>query len=277
MQVSKYEALGNDYLVLENGVERPAPALVRRLCRPHSGPGADGVLWPTAAAAGASGVRILNPDGSGAEVSGSGVRIFARVLVDRGLADTGRSLIIDTGGRRVSARVAADRRSVAVAMGAATFASADIPLAGASRTIAAVTVDLADMQIEVWPVGLGNPHCVVFDRPVTRDEACALGPRLENHTLFPARTNVQLVEVIDRSTLRIEIWERGAGYTLASGSSACAAAAVAARRDLIDRSVAVHMPGGALHVRLDASGLHQEGPVRHVYDAILSQEWLADR
>jgi diaminopimelate epimerase len=117
-------------------------------------------------------------------------------------------------------------------------------------------------------VSVGNPHCVVFGEPATKARCLELGPHLEHHPAFPERTNVQLFEVIDRTRVRVEIWERGAGYTLASGTSASAVAAACMRAGLVEDKVTVQMPGGDLHVRRDSSGdLVQSGPARRVYRA----------
>jgi diaminopimelate epimerase len=123
-------------------------------------------------------------------------------------------------------------------------------------------------RVEAMLVSVGNPHCVVFDQPVTKERCVELGPLLENHAAFPERTNVQLFEVVDRARARVEVWERGAGYTLASGTSASAVAAACMRADLVDDRVTIQMPGGDLEIRRDSSGnLIQSGPARRVYRA----------
>jgi diaminopimelate epimerase len=125
-------------------------------------------------------------------------------------------------------------------------------------------------------VSVGNPHCVVFDQPVTRERCLELGPHVERHPAFPERTNVQLCEVVNRGRVRAEIWERGAGYTLASGTSASAVAAACMRRGLIDDRVTIEMPGGNLEVRRESNGnLYQTGPARRVYRATVDLGDLA--
>src|SRR5207247_4320141 len=129
-------------------------------------------------------------------------------------------------------------------------------------------------RIEAMLVSVGNPHCVVFGEPVTKERCLELGPQIENHPAFPERTNVQLFEVVDRARARVEIWERGAGYTLASGTSASAVAAACMRAGLVDDRVVIQMPGGALEVPRTTSGnLIQSGPTRRVSRAQLD---LAD-
>jgi diaminopimelate epimerase len=151
-------------------------------------------------------------------------------------------------------------------MGAVSFASTAIPVAGPPREVLREHLDVDGTAVEFSAATVGNPHCVVLRDRVSPDEARALGPRLEHHPLFPRRTNVQLVQVLGRDALRIEIWERGAGYTLASGSSACAAAAVTHRLALVDPKVQVHMPGGTLDIEIDQSWqISQRGPATRVF------------
>jgi len=133
-----------------------------------------------------------------------------------------------------------------------------------------VHLDTPAGRIEAMLVSVGNPHCVVFGEPVTRERCLDLGPYVERHEAFPERTNMQLFEVVDRTHVRVEIWERGAGYTLASGTSASAVAAACMRAGLVDDDVTVRMPGGDLSVRRDESGhLVQSGPARRVYRALV--------
>lgn len=293
----KYHGLGNDYVVLAGGAlgEPPDPAAVRRICDRHRGLGADGVLLeegpvgdaPEAEAdadaeAGAAGrkpragVRIFNPDGSEAEKSGNGLRIFARYLRDRGRADGAGWFKVATRGGEVECSVAADGRRVAVEMGHASFDAAAIPVLGAGGgEVLGRTLEAGGEEIEFSAVTVGNPHCVVVRGEARAEEACSLGPLLERHPAFPNRTNVQFVEVRGPHRIRIEIWERGAGYTLASGTSGCAAAAVCCRRGLVRSPVTVEMPGGELSVvvREDRS-LRMEGPVAAVARGVLSPECL---
>jgi diaminopimelate epimerase len=252
----KYQALGNDYLVVEEPESASiAPGLVRRLCDRHFGVGADGVLVPGAAADGADfSLAIWNPDGSSAEKSGNGLRIFARWLFDRGRVGS-EPFTVATRGGRVRCRVHEGGARIAVEMGRAVFAGPD------------ETLGLADGPVRATVLSLGNPHAVLLLDEVSPALARRLGPQLETHPRFPARTNVQLAQVLDRRTLRLEIWERGAGYTLASGSSACAAAAAAVRAGRCDGDVTVEMPGGSLAVRVGADDeITMEGPAERVFE-----------
>jgi diaminopimelate epimerase len=264
MRFAKYQALGNDYLVIEPEPEvAPPPALVRRLCDRHFGVGADGVLLRAPAPPGADfALRVWNPDGSEAEKSGNGLRIFARWLFDRALVGDAFFTVATRGGL-VRCQVREEGASVFVEMGRARFGAVDETLA------------LPDGPIRFTEVNLGNPHCVVRTDAPSRALAERLGPQLESHPRFPGRTNVQLVRPLGRDRLRIEIWERGAGYTLASGTSACAAAAAAVRWGACDAGVTVEMPGGALAVGVARDyALTQLGPAQKVFEGEPAPGWL---
>jgi diaminopimelate epimerase len=267
----KYEALGNDYLVIEHAAwgERIDPARARLVCDRHRGVGSDGILLVEAAAAPPR-VRIVNPDGSEAEKSGNGLRIVARYLWDGRLVGTD-PFEVKTPGGTVVCRVHPGGDVVSVDMGRVSFHATDIPVSGAAREVLRERLAVDGVELEFSAATVGNPHCVLVRDRVSEAEARRLGPRLEAHPLFPQRTNVQFVQVVDRATLRIEIWERGAGYTLASGSSSCAAAAVVHRLGLVDAGVTVQMPGGALAVEIGSDWhVRQTGPVALVFRGI----WL---
>lgn len=246
MLFAKYHALGNDYLVLDPRLnpavtELPTAAQISRICHRHFGLGSDGILWgPVPTAKARFGLRILNPDGTEAEKSGNGLRIFARHLHDQGLLPAGSSATVWTLGGVITCSVGTDpAKTVTVDMGIVTF-----PDGPAGRRL-----EVKGRLYTVHAADIGNPHCVVPLPVISAAVAKETGSVLETHPHFlPAKTNVQFLRVIDRSTIALEIWERGAGYTLASGSSASASVAVARRLGLCDRNVTVRMPGGVLAV-----------------------------
>lgn len=268
VELVKYQALGNDYLVLD----LPGPlddlvALLPLLCDRHLGLGSDGLLAfdPKAMT-----VRIFNPDRSEAQKSGNGLRIAAtHAVLEHGAGD---AFALRTGDRINPVHVL-DRDGARIVteldIGPPSFRAADLP-ANFDGEPDRVELDTPAGRVEAVLVSVGNPHCVVFGQPVTRERCLELGPHLERHPAFPERTNVQLCEVIDRERVRAEIWERGAGYTLASGTSASAVAAACIRRGLVDDDVLVIMPGGPLAVRREPNGnLVQVGPARRVYRAVI--------
>ena len=262
----KYHALGNDYFVLDPVAgELPDAAGIEAVCHRNYGLGSDGILYgPLPSEKADFRLRILNPDGSEAEKSGNGLRIFCRFLHDRGEVGN-ESFTIETLGGVVSARVDDPADEIEVEMGKVSFSSEVIPVEGSAREVLQETLDAGGEPVEFSAATIGNPHCVVLREKVSEEEARRLGPLLENHSLFPNRTNVQFLEVIDRNNIRLEIWERGAGYTLASGSSSSAAASVARKLGLIDSEVTVHMPGGRLGLFIDDQfSVRMTGPVRRI-------------
>ena len=276
---SKYHGLGNDYLVIDDqagdlGLAAPA---VQRICNRTFGIGSDGILLRGRdAGPGVFAVRIFNPDGSEAEKSGNGLRIFARYLFDRGDVG-GESFSVRTAGGIVACEVLERGAAVRVEMGRLSFDSRKIPVAGPPRDVLLETFEIAGRSLEYSAVTIGNPHCVVFLDAIDGDEILELGPLIECEPRFPNRTNVQLAKVVDRGTLRIEIWERGAGHTLASGSSSCAAAGVAHRLGYCDGSIDVEMRGGTLAVEIDSKyAVVQRGPVVHVAEGVCLFEALRD-
>jgi len=282
---AKGHGLGNDYIVMSRQ-DLPfdlSEASIVRICDRNWGIGSDGILMATATTRADFGLRIFNPDGSEAEKSGNGLRIFAKWLRDHGHAKQDR-FTVDTKGGVVECqcRVRGGRvEFVIVEMGRATFRAPEIPMNGPDRDVVAVPLQLADgTTVSATAVSVGNPHCVVFVDHLDSDACRRVGPLIERHPAFPQRTNVQFAKVADKKTLDILIWERGAGYTLASGSSSCGAASAAVKNGLCEHGrVTVRMPGGDLviDVRPDWS-LKLEGPVEEVYTGVLNdafaEAWL---
>jgi diaminopimelate epimerase len=254
-------------------------AAVRRLCDRHRGIGSDGVLALAPTDRADAGLRILNPDGSEAEKSGNGLRIFARWLVEERRV-AGDSFTVETPGGVVRCRLRRSRGRIAditVDMGTATFRSADIPCAGTPRDVVGEDVEVEGRAVRITAVGIGNPHCVVFREHPTRADLLQLGPALERHPLFPRRTNVQLAHVEGHDRVRVRVWERGAGETLASGSSACAVAAACVRLGYTGRTVTVVMDGGDLAIDVgDGWDLRMTGPAVLIYRGVLATSFTAE-
>jgi diaminopimelate epimerase len=266
---TKGHGLGNDYLVIaEADVDFPlAPASVRWICHRNWGVGSDGILLRTASAVADVGLRIFNPDGSEAEKSGNGLRIFAKYMWERGGLRKSPMRIETKGGvAEAVCHLSGDRvTEVTVELGHATFRAPEIPMNGPDREVVGVPLQVGERTFTVTCVSVGNPHCVVFTDRLDEAEVRAWGPRIETHPSFPNRINVQFARVLDRGRVEIRIWERGAGYTLASGSSSSAVAAAAVRNGLADGRLALLMPGGELgiEVRPDYS-IRLRGPVAEV-------------
>lgn len=275
MKFVKYHGLGNDYLVI--GPADVAGNLdrcqVKRICHRNYGVGADGILLgPLESDTSDFRLRILNPDGSEAEKSGNGLRIFSRYLYDQGVVHED-PFSIETLGGTVICRVHNGGKSVTVEMGKVCFLSTLIPVAGEKREVLREHIEVAGTAFEYCAATVGNPHCVILNENISPELARQYGPLIEIDSRFPHRTNVQFLEIINRENIRIEIWERGAGYTLASGSSSTAAAAVAYKLGFCGPSITVHMPGGELAIALSKDfAATMTGPVVRTCEGVLDKE-----
>lgn len=274
MKYSKYHALGNDYLVIapEDLEIELTKENIERICHRNFGVGSDGILLgPNPSQDSDFGLRIFNPDGSEAEKSGNGLRIFSRYLWDRQLVK--EEFSINTLGGKVKARVASNGKSVQVEMGHVSFKSEKIPVTGEPREVLQESITVGNQTFTFCAATIGNPHCVIPLPKVAPDIAMKYGSLIEVHPKFPNRTNVQFMQVIDRENIQIEIWERGAGYTLASGSSSSAAAAVAHKLGLCNSSITVHMPGGQIFIQItDDFMVTMTGAVTKVAEGKISLE-----
>lgn len=265
----KYHGLGNDYLVIDPNVYDVdlTPDSIRLICDRNFGIGSDGILYGPIKSTDNLSVRIFNPDGSEAEKSGNGLRIFAKYLYENKYIDRG-NFIIETAGGIVKAFIEDDKANlIKINMGKMTFISTEIPVRGAEREVVDEELRINGINYKVTCLSVGNPHCVIPMAEVTEQKAKELGPDVENHDMFPNRINMQLLKVIDRTNIEIRIWERGAGYTLASGSSSCAAAGAAYKLGLVDNKINVKMPGGTLLVEIcDNNELYLTGEVAGVFE-----------
>ncbi|ACB77154.1 diaminopimelate epimerase [Opitutus terrae] len=283
MRYHKYHALGNDYIVLDPRdfpSWQPAPTIdqIRVVCHRNFGVGSDGILWgPLPSKQSEFGLRIFNPDGSEAEKSGNGLRIFSRFLWDQKLVRA-PAFTVETPGGNVESVIKENGRLITVAMGRVSFDSAKIPvnLAGAAREVINEKLTVLDREFTYCAATIGNPHCVIPLAEISPEIAHRYGPAIETHPNFPRKTNVQFLRVRDRQNIQLEIWERGAGYTLASGSSSSAAAAVAHRLGLVDRNVTVHMPGGTIGIEIGGDfSIMMTGTVNKVAEGTMHPELFA--
>jgi diaminopimelate epimerase len=280
MRFHKYHGLGNDYLVIDpKDLDHDLTAAeIRLICHRNYGVGSDGILvGPIVTAAADCQLRIFNPDGSEAEKSGNGLRIFSRYLFDKGLVGTQPFTILTLGGT-VRSQVCSETKLIRVQMGQVTFDAAKIPVAGDPREVIGEHIRIGGREFTFSAASIGNPHCVVVLDEISEVLARTYGPLIETDPRFPNRTNVQFLKVIDQRNIQIEIWERGAGYTLASGSSSSAAAAVAHKLGLCGREITVHMPGGTLEIAIgDGFAIDMIGPVTAVYAGNILEEAFSVR
>jgi diaminopimelate epimerase len=278
LRLTKMHATGNDFLVLlaldeEAGLDARA---VARLCDRHRGIGADGLLTVGPGLDGADcSMTLVNADGGTAEMSGNGIRCVAWAAERAGLARNGELAVDTAAGRRVVQLERTGREVVAadVDMGPVTFDPARIPVAVDDPFELEAVV--GDTFYRGDAAGMGNPHFVLFvDDPATAP-VTEHGPLIEHDARFPHRTNVEFIAVTHADRLSMRVWERGAGETLSCGTGACAAAAVAHRRELVGAEVAVDVPGGTLRVSLGDT-VRLGGPVVHVFDVDVRGEILGD-
>lgn len=281
MNFFKYHALGNDYIVIDPKSFTPEldNESIRLICHRNFGVGSDGILYgPLPSERAPFRLRIFNPDGSEAEKSGNGLRIFCRYLFDKKFVQENEEFLIDTLGGVVHATVFDEGRTIRVDMGRVSFWSNEIPMTGPRREVLREDLVVRDRTFNICAATVGNPHCVIALAEISDELAKTYGPHIETHASFPRRTNVQFLQVLDRKNIRLEIWERGAGYTLASGSSSSASAAVARKLGLVDSSVTVHMPGGVLSIEIaEDFAIRMTGPVTKVAEGNISPEMFTTK
>lgn len=278
----KMHGLGNEYIVLdsENINFQLTQQAIRRICNIHFGIGSDGIVMKVPTSKADFGFRVYNPDGSEAEKSGNGLRIFCKYLYDYGFASK-RQFSVETLTDIVYADIIEEEKGKAmlirVEMGKAKFNSREIPVDSEKSEFIAQKIMAGDREYEVNCVSVGNPHCVVIKDELDEKEIRKYGPLLENHPIFPNRINVQFAKALSEKDAQILIWERGAGFTLASGSSSCAASAVLVKRGLVSGDLTMHMIGGDLKIAIDEDwNIRMTGEVREIVRGILGNELLED-
>jgi len=251
--IKKYHGLGNDYLVIDPNINEVElkDCHIRKLCKRNFGIGADGVLYGPIEKDGRIHVRCFNPDASEATNTGTGIRIFAKYLKDEGYAKENRVTFYTASGKAEVEFLNEDATMVRARIGKADFHASAIPVVGKEREVINEAMYFGGKQYEVTCLSVGNPHCALLANEVNYKKVMELGPIVESAEYFPDRINFMLLHVVDKNHVEIEVYERGAGYTLASGTSACAAAAVTTRLGLTERKVEVSQPGGTLTVELN--------------------------
>lgn len=283
-QFFKGHGLGNDYIALDPKELsfRLTRRTIKLLCDRHWGIGSDGILALAPSKKADFGLRIYNPDGSEAEKSGNGLRIFGCYLFATGQTSS-KDFTVETKGGMVRIQLEVDKQKqvtgATVDMGRASFQPLSLPCSLKVPELIQQPVKAAGRSLRFTGVSVGNPHCVVFKEkgePWIQEDLLSIGPELENHIIFPNRTNVQLAVPTGPRSISILIWERGAGETQASGSSACAAASAGVRLGLIKSPVTVKAPGGTLHITVDSKFmLTMKGPVMEVYRGDISTPFLS--
>lgn len=275
MHFTKMQGIGNDYVYVNCFEEtvRDPEALAVRISRPHFGVGSDGLVLIEPSDVADFGMRIFNSDGSESEMCGNATRCIGKYVYERGLTDkTELTLMTRAGLKQLQLRARGGKvHSVRVDMGSPELDPRRVPVDLPGEIVLGHRLDVGGMMYAIHCVSMGNPHCVIFVRDPDDVDLPMVGPLIENHRIFPNRTNVEFVAVRDRQHLRMRVWERGAGETLACGTGACAALVASVLTGKADREAEVRLNGGVLQIAWSPEDNHvyKEGPAEFVFDG----EW----
>jgi diaminopimelate epimerase len=277
IEFTKYHGLGNDFILIDN---RHSSELVItaeqavEMCDRHFGIGADGVIFALPAQNGTDyTMRIFNSDGSEPEMCGNGIRCLAKFIADLEGSDAKTEYRIHTGAGVIITELRSDGQ-VKVDMGVPRLLAAEIltTLAAPDAKVIDVPIEVADKSWSVTCVSMGNPHCITFVEDVSAIALETVGPQFEHHQAFPQRTNTEFIQVIRRDYVKMRVWERGAGVTLACGTGACAAVVAGVLTGKCDRATSVELPGGVLEIEwAEVSGrIYMTGPAQEVFTGLIS-------
>jgi len=273
IEFTKYHGLGNDFILIDNRhspVPILTPAAAIEMCDRHFGIGADGVIFALPPEADADyTMRIFNSDGSEPEMCGNGIRCLAQFIADlEGIEADGQSFKINTLAGLIVPKLAGHNQ-ITVDMGQPQLLAAQIPttLSQEAEQVVNKPLEVAGQTWGVTGVSMGNPHCITFVDAVKDIPLEVIGPQFEHHPVFPQRTNTEFIEVVRRDYLKMRVWERGAGITLACGTGACAAVVAGVLNDACDRCCTVELPGGCLQIEWEANQghLYMTGPAQKVF------------
>ncbi len=273
MQITKMHGLGNDFVMYspKKEKERDYPALAKEICARHTSVGADGLIIVLPSETCDARMRIINADGSEAEMCGNGIRCFAKYVYEKGIVKK-TEMTIETLAGVIRPKLVLEQgvvSAVVVDMGKPVFDPKEIPTKIAEGDVLNATVTAGDKTFDVACLNSGVPHTLVFVDKIVLDDVFKYGPMIEKHDLFPKKTNVNFVEVVDRNTIIVSTWERGAGKTMACGTGCCAAAVACARRGLTERSVTVKLEAGDLKIEyLEDETMMMTGPAETVFEGI---------
>lgn len=277
MRFTKMHGLGNDFLIFEeNGKSIDWNTVSEILCRRRLSVGADGILIVLPSTRADVRMRIINADGSEAEMCGNGIRCFARYVYERGIV-TKENMTVETLAGIMKPRLIikdGEVTDVSVDMGKPSFDRESIPMSGHGRAFD-VDIEVAGQNVTVSALFMGVPHTMVLTEDIDALDMAALGPAIERHPIFPKKTNVNFVQVLDRENIRVVTWERGAGFTLACGTGSCASVVAMYKKGLIEQKVSVHLAAGRLLIEyLNDGRVIMTGPAQDVYTATLSEPYL---
>jgi len=271
IEFSKTQGLGNDFIIIDGQRVRLAdfdlPALAVRMCDRNFGIGADGLILIRSSRDVDFKMQIINSDGSEAEMCGNGIRCFARYLLDHGKGRTPLQIETLAGIKEVQLVMdGAITTGFKVNMGLPRLDAGEIPVSGYDGPVVSQPLNVDGQTYEITCVSMGNPHCVIFTDSVDDIDLCAIGPKIETHPAFTSRTNVEFVQVIKEDEVKVRVWERGCGITLACGTGACASVVAGILNGKLSREVTTHLPGGDLLIEWAESGeVQMSGPAEEVF------------
>ena len=278
MNFTKMHGLGNDFLVVK-GLEEDIPTIIKnakKICDRHFGVGADGILLVLPSDVADIKMRIINSDGSEAPMCGNGVRCFASFVYKKGIVAKKNMTVETIAGIQRPEIIMKDDivTAIKVDIGTYSFLNQDIPVEGEpDKEAKNLEIKIDENLFEATGVDMGNPHCVIFTDDVEKVPLEKWGPKIENYPLFPLKTNVEFVQVISKDHLKMRVWERGCGITMACGTGACAVAAAAFEKGFTGKQVKVTLPGGDLFIELtDDKRVYMTGPAREVFEGRLELE-----
>ncbi len=278
MRFTKMQGIGNDYIYVncfEETVRDPG-ALAVRMSRPHFGVGSDGLVLIEPSDVADFGMRIFNSDGSESEMCGNALRCIGKYVYERGLTDkTDISVMTGAGLKLLQLRTRGGKvHAVRVDMGSPELNPRLVPVDLPGEIILGHRLEVGGMVYPIHCVSMGNPHCVIFVSDPDDVDLQSIGPMMENHRIFPNRTNVEFVSIKDRHHLRMRVWERGAGETMACGTGSCAALVASVLTGKCDRSAEIRLNGGVLQVDWSPADNHvyMEGPAEFVFDGLWPDE-----
>ncbi|MDD2233410.1 MAG: diaminopimelate epimerase [Desulfitobacteriaceae bacterium] len=276
MKFWKMHGLGNDFVFLDQfsmaAGDFNYPELARQLCHRQFGVGGDGLILVLPSSVADARMRVFNPDGSEPEMCGNGIRCFARFVYERGYAKT-NPLTAETLSGILSLQLILDADKVSavrVDMGEPVLKPQDIPVNVLLEPVLEASLEIAGLNLQYSAVSMGNPHCIIFRQDFSTLDLERLGPAIEEHPLFPNKTNVEFIRVDSPGEITMQVWERGTGLTLACGTGACAAVVASVLNGLTERSVTVHLPGGDLQIEwAENNHLYMTGPAVYTFRGVL--------
>ena len=279
IEFTKMHGCGNDYVYIDGATQKipqeRMPDFVRKMSDRHFGIGGDGVIFINPSQEADFEMEMYNADGSRAQMCGNGIRCVAKFVYDKHLTDQTEITVVSAGSVKKLKLYVTDGRveRVRVNMGRPILKASEIPVLSDEEQVLNWPVFVADRQWKMSCVSMGNPHAVVLAEDVASLPLTAIGPKFENHSMFPERVNTEFIRILDRNTIELRVWERGSGETLACGTGCCAAVAACVLNGLTERSVAVRVLGGELQIEWDENTgeIFMTGPAETVFEGQV--EW----